>query len=89
MQGSSLPIMVLVDSYTGGCIQGLVKDQATTNASSLRLDFGRTNNLSAENAGIDSIAPIMSLRYTGNVGIGTTDPTSLLTLKMMVITNSP
>ena len=71
-----------------GMYMGLVKDQATTNASSLRMDFGTTSNLSAENAGDDTVTPLMTMRYNGNVGIGLTTPSQALEVKGNNITVS-
>ena len=53
---------------------GIVKDVATTNAGeSLRMDFGGGSS-TATNLENPTMNPLMTLRFNGNVGIGTTDP---------------
>jgi hypothetical protein len=59
-----------------GMYMGVVKDSATSSATSLRLDLGRTNNLNSQlsSGGDNTITPILTIRQSGNVGIGSTDP---------------
>ncbi|MBL4755675.1 MAG: hypothetical protein JKY52_19040, partial [Flavobacteriales bacterium] len=69
------------ESLPWGMYMGVVKDLASTNpTTSLRLDIGSTNNLDAGSytTGTNTITPHLTMRYGGNVGIGTTSPSARL-----------
>jgi len=59
---------------------GIVKDVATTTpATSLRMDWGQGSSTGTATDLVDAtLNPLMTLRFNGNVGIGTTDPSSTL-----------
>jgi len=55
---------------------GVVKYVASTNANSLRYDIGTCtiNNTVVTATGENTFTPYMSMSYSGNIGIGTTNP---------------
>jgi hypothetical protein len=60
-----------------GMYCGIVKDIAsTTPVTTLRLDIGATNDLntSLSTSGTDTFTPHITVRHSGNVGIGTVNP---------------
>jgi hypothetical protein len=64
-----------------GMYMGLVKDVASSNASSLRLDLGSSSGLDSETTSgtqSNTMTPRLSVRHSGNVGIGSTNPGTLL-----------
>ncbi|MGY8913435.1 MAG: hypothetical protein ACKVHS_09225, partial [Flavobacteriales bacterium] len=62
---------------------GLVKDVATTTpTSSLRMDWGQGSSTGTATDLVDAtLNPLMTLRFNGNLGIGTTDPDTKLNMK--------
>ena len=59
---------------------GLVKDVASTSAtSSLRMDWGQGSSTGTATDLVDAtLNPLMTLRFSGNLGIGTTSPSTTL-----------
>jgi hypothetical protein len=59
---------------------GLVKDVATTTpTSSLRMDWGQGSSTGTATDLVDAtLNPLMTLRFSGNLGIGTTSPSTTL-----------
>jgi hypothetical protein len=62
---------------------GLVKDVATTTpTSSLRMDWGQGGSTGTATDLVDAtLNPLMTLRFSGQLGIGTTSPSHLLNVK--------
>jgi hypothetical protein len=58
---------------------GVVKDVASTNGTTQRFDIGKSNDLNTSDytSGADTLTPYLTID-NGNVGIGTTSPSTLL-----------
>ena len=62
-------------SFPWGYYMGVVKDVASTSASSVRFDIGKSSDLNSQltSGHADTLTPYLTID-NGNVGIGTTDP---------------